>query len=58
MTGDRANVRQSPSTNHVVAFQLSKGDTCRVIVKEEKWIEIRTADGRQGLVAGFLTWGQ
>jgi SH3-like domain-containing protein len=58
VTGDRANVRQGPGTNHAVVFQLSKGDSCRAIGKEEKWIEIRTTDGRQGWVAGFLTWGQ
>lgn len=58
MTGDRANVRQGPGTNHAVAFQLSKGDACRVIAKEEKWIEVQHADGRRGWVAGFLTWGQ
>ena len=58
VTGDRANVRQGPGTNHSVAFQLAKGDTCRVITRNEKWLEIRTAVGRQGWVAKFLTWGQ
>jgi SH3-like domain-containing protein len=58
VTGDRANVRQGPGKSHSVVFQLAKGDTCRVITKNEKWLEIRTADGRQGWVAEFLNWGQ
>jgi uncharacterized protein YgiM (DUF1202 family) len=58
VTGDRANVRQGPGTNHSVAFQLSKGDTCRLLSKQDKWLEIQTNDGRKGWVASFLTWGQ
>ena len=58
ITGDRANVRQGSGTNHAVIFQLSKGDTCRFLSKEEKWLEIQTNDGRKGCVAAFLTWGQ
>jgi SH3-like domain-containing protein len=58
VTADRANVRQGPGTNHSVAFQLTNGDSCRLISNQEKWLEISTADGRQGWVAKFLTWGQ
>ncbi len=58
VTGDRANVRTGPGTNHEVTFQLSKGDACRVISKQDKWLEIQNADGRRGWIAGFLTWGQ
>jgi SH3-like domain-containing protein len=58
ITGDRANVRQGPGTNHAVAFQLSKGDACRVLAKDNKWIEVQTATGQRGWIAGFLTWGQ
>lgn len=58
VTGDRANVRQGPGTNHSVIFQLSKDDSCRLLSKQEKWFEIQTVDGRKGWVAAFLTWGQ
>jgi len=58
VTGDRANVRQGPGTNHAVIFQLAKGDSCRLLSKQEKWLEVQSADGRKGWVAGFLTWGQ
>jgi len=58
VTGDRANVRQGPGSNHDVLLQLSKGDTCRLLSKQDKWLEIQTADGRKGWVAAFLTWGQ
>jgi SH3-like domain-containing protein len=57
VTGDRANVRQGPSTNDSVIFQLSKGESGQVTGEEGKWIEIKTADGRRGWIAGFLTWG-
>ncbi len=58
ITGNRANVRQGPGTSHPVIFQLSKGDTCRLISQEEKWLEIQTAEGKKGWVAEFLAWGQ
>jgi SH3-like domain-containing protein len=28
VTGDQADVRQGPGTNHAVIFQLAKGDSC------------------------------
>lgn len=58
IVGTRANVRQGPSKNDSVIFQLTQGDTCRVLAKEEGWLEIKTADGRKGWIAAFLTWGQ
>lgn len=58
VTGDRANVRQGPGANHPVIFQLAKGDTCRLISKEGKWLEIQTPTGNTGWIAEFLTWGQ
>jgi SH3-like domain-containing protein len=57
LTGDRANVRKGPGTNHSVVFQLAKGDTGQVMTINEKWLKIRTTDDRQGWVAKFLTWG-
>lgn len=58
VTGDRANVRQGPGTNHAVIFQLVKGDSCNLLSKQEKWLEVQSADGRKGWVADFLTWGR
>jgi SH3-like domain-containing protein len=58
VTGDHANVRQGPGTNHAVIFQLAKGDSCRLLSKQEKWLEVQSADGRKGWVADFLTWGR
>lgn len=56
--GDRANVRQGPDTSQAVLFQLARGETGRMLRKQDKWLEIQTFDGRQGWVAEFLTWGQ
>jgi uncharacterized protein YgiM (DUF1202 family) len=58
VTGDLANVRQGPGTNHAVIFQLAKCDSCRLLSKHEKWLEVQSADGRKGWVADFLTWGR
>ena len=58
VTGDLANVRQGPGTNHAVIFQLAKGDSCRLLSKQEKWLEVQSADGRKRWVADFLTWGR
>ena len=58
ITADRANVRQGPGTNHAVVFKLSKGDACRLLSKQEQWLEIQTAEGNKGWIAEFLTWGQ
>ena len=55
ITGDLANIRLGPGTSHSVTFQLAKGDTCRLLSKLEKWLEIQTNDGRKGWVAAFLT---
>ena len=58
VTGDRANVRQGPGTNHSVIFQLAEADSCRLLSKQEKWLEVQSADGHKGWVADFLTWGR
>lgn len=58
VTGDRANVRKGPGSNHPALFQLAKGATARVLGKEGTWVRIETADGRSGWVADFLLWGE
>lgn len=57
VTGDKANVRQGPGTNHAVAFQVSKGMPAKLIEKQEKWVHIETPEGKQGWIADFLVWG-
>ena len=58
ITGVRVNVRQGPSLGHSVIFQLTQGETCRLLSNHEGWLEIQTGDDRKGWVAEFLTWGQ
>jgi uncharacterized protein YgiM (DUF1202 family) len=58
VTGDSANVRQGPGTNHSVVFQLSKGMTARLLEKQDKWVHIQTADLKKGWIADFLIWGE
>ena len=57
VTGNSANVRQGPGTNHSVVFQLSKGMTAKLIEKQNKWVHIQTADLKRGWIADFLVWG-
>jgi uncharacterized protein YgiM (DUF1202 family) len=58
VTGDSANVRQGPGTNHPVSFQLSKGMTAKLIEKQDKWLLIQTAGLKKGWIADFLVWGE
>lgn len=58
VTGNSANVRQGPGTNHAVVFQLSKGMTAKLLGKQGKWVKVQTADGKKGWIAGFLVWGE
>ena len=58
VTGDSANVRQGPGTNHAVVFKLSKGMTAKLLEKQGKWVSVQTVDGEKGWIAGFLVWGE
>jgi uncharacterized protein YgiM (DUF1202 family) len=57
VTSDNANLRRGPGTNHPVVFQLSKGMTAKFLEKQDKWVRVQTADGKNGWVANFLVWG-
>jgi uncharacterized protein YgiM (DUF1202 family) len=57
VTSDNANLRRGPGTNHPVVFQLSKGMTAKFLEKQNKWVRVQTADGKNGWVANFLVWG-
>lgn len=54
---DRANVRSGPGTDQNVVFQLSLGETARLISSRDGWFEIETAAGQKGWIAEFLVWG-
>lgn len=58
VTGNSANVRQGPGTNHAVVFQLSKGMTAKLLEKQGKWVKVQTVEGKKGWIAGFLVWGE
>lgn len=57
VTGDQANVRQGPGINHPVTFQLSKGMAAQLLDKQDKWVHVRSNDGKEGWIADFLVWG-
>jgi hypothetical protein len=49
------NVRSGPGTNYSVLFGLKGGDRLEVLESSDKWIRIRTQDGKEGWTAGWLT---
>lgn len=55
ITGDKVNVRKGPGPDHAVVFQLTKGSGAQLLAKENNWLQIKSADGQIGWVAGFLT---
>jgi SH3-like domain-containing protein len=57
VTADKANVRSGPDTSQNVAFQLSQGETARLISGNDGWVEIETAVGQKGWIVEFLVWG-
>lgn len=58
VTVDKANVRSGPDVNQNVAFQLSQGETARLISGNNGWLEIETVSGQRGWIAKFLIWGE
>jgi len=57
ITRDMVNVRSGPGTGQEVVFQMSQGETARMISSSNGWIEIETAEGQKGWIAEFLVWG-
>jgi curli biogenesis system outer membrane secretion channel CsgG len=49
------NVRSGPGTNYSVLFGVKGGDRLEVLETSDKWIRIRTEDGKEGWTAGWLT---
>ena len=49
------NVRSGPGTNYSVVFGVKGGDRLQVLESSDKWIRIRTQDGKEGWTAGWLT---
>jgi curli biogenesis system outer membrane secretion channel CsgG len=49
------NVRSGPGTNYPVVFGTKGGDRLQVLESSDKWIRIRTQDGKEGWTAGWLT---
>jgi len=49
------NVRSGPGTNYSVVFGVKGGDRLQVLETSDKWIRIRTQDGKEGWTAGWLT---
>ena len=58
VTGDRANVRSGPGTDHGVVFQVSKGDSALLLSSQEGWVEIKATSGQTGWIADFLVFGE
>ncbi len=49
------NVRSGPGTGYSVVFGVKGGDKLQVLESSDKWIRVRTQDGKEGWTAGWLT---
>lgn len=56
--GNQVNVRQSPSTQAEVAWELSKGYPMKVTQKRGNWLKVKDFDGELGWVYRPLTHKQ
>jgi len=49
------NVRSGPGSSFSLLFGVNHGARLIVLERQDKWIRIKTADGREGWTAGWLT---
>ncbi|RQD73658.1 MAG: hypothetical protein D5R97_09070 [Candidatus Syntrophonatronum acetioxidans] len=55
VTGPSVNLRAGPGTNFEVVDSVSAGDELEVEFFLNHWIKVRTEDGQEAFVAGWLT---
>ena len=58
IAGKSVNVRQGPSTQHDVSWELSKGYPMKVTQKRGNWLKVRDFEGELGWVYRPLTGKQ
>ena len=52
-----ANVRQNPNADAPLAFSVEKGYPFKVLKKQDKWYQVKDADGSEGWISDSLVWG-
>jgi curli biogenesis system outer membrane secretion channel CsgG len=55
VTSSALNVRSGPGTNFGVVFVANEDDRFNVLERQDNWIRIRSAQGKEGWVAEWLT---
>lgn len=54
ITGDPVNLRSGPGTNYNAIGQAKKGDKYPLLSQEGDWYHIKTLNGQEAYVAGYL----
>ncbi|UNC91594.1 SH3 domain-containing protein [Candidatus Contubernalis alkaliaceticus] len=58
VTGSSVYLREGPGTSFDVVGSTQNGDQLEVVFFMEHWISIKTQDGQEGFIAGWLTDAQ
>lgn len=48
-------IRSGPASSFSMLFSVNQGERLTILERQDKWIRIKTADGREGWAAGWLT---
>ena len=53
---NKCNVRKGPGTNHPIVFQIEKGIPFLILKRQNRWLQIKHADGDHGWIHKSLVW--
>jgi len=52
----KCNVRKGPGTNHDIVFRIEKGIPFLILQRQNRWLQIKHADGDRGWIHKSLIW--
>lgn len=57
VTGNLCNVRSGPGAEFPIVFKSHKGETYKILVQDQDWVQIKTEAGEIGWIWQDLVWG-